>query len=399
MKKLFFVLAAALMMFACDQKGAETITVSVSISDSTLVAEGIPTPESYEVVFTNVNTNQIVTVASVNNVATVSDLLPGMYNVSVSASVSADGFSYNIAGSLSNVNFAVDGDAQTVAVTAVKSSALVFKEIYYTGSASGNYYFRDQFYEIYNNSDQVVYVDSLCICETVFANYDFSTIYTWEIANPEQYVFAQVIWQLPGDGDDYPVKPGESIVIAQWGVDHAVNDSLNPVDLSGAEFEAVEEESTTWTGLVLTDNVAINMKKVVNAAGYNMPQWLTSVSGSRYVLFYPEGELLNSDFIVAQGTSTQAREIPLANVVDAVETIGDETLIQYKGLPSTLDAGYIWCSGIYSGESIARKISTTVDGRNIYVDTNNTTNDFEVKSVPTIRRDGAVAPEWNTWIK
>ena len=34
---------------------------------------------------------------------------------------------------------------------------------------------------------------------------------------------------------------------------------MSQVDLSGAEFEAVIEESTTWNGIVLTDNAAINM--------------------------------------------------------------------------------------------------------------------------------------------
>ena len=51
------------------------------------------------------------------------------------------------------------------------------------------------------------------------------------------------------------------------------------------------------------------------------------------------------------------------------------------------------------GESIARKIKETrPDGTKVYQDTNNTSNDFEVKKDPQVRRYGAKVPSWNTWI-
>ncbi|MDY3980023.1 MAG: DUF4876 domain-containing protein [Tidjanibacter sp.] len=400
MKKVIWAcIVVAMALASCAKDVVKTISVSVNISEAK-IEEGVPTPEAYEVVFTNVATNQATTVTSENGVATAPQIIPGVYNVSATASATADGFSYNIAGSLSSVNFATEGQVETLEVQAVKSSALVFKEIYFSGVP--DYYFRDQFYEVYNNSDQTVYVDKMCICESVFATYDVSQIYSWEIENPEKYIFAQTIWQLPGNGTEYPVKPGESIIIAQWGTNHQIA-TLNPnspVDLSGSEFEAIEAESTLWNGIVITDGSAKNMAKVVNALGYDVPQWLTTVSGSRYVIFFPEGELKNSDFIVAEGTSTQAREIPMEWVVDAVEAIADETCVSKKGLPTVLDSGYIWVSGSYSGESISRKISETKDdGRVVYQDTNNTTNDFEVQKPPVIRRNNAGVPSWNTWIK
>ena len=51
-------------------------------------------------------------------------------------------------------------------------------------------------------------------------------------------------------------------------------------------------------------------------------------------------------------------------------------------------------------ESIARKVKETrEDGTVVYQDTNNTTNDFEVKKDPQLRRNGAKVPSWNSWIK
>lgn len=393
---------AVLAMVGCQKTGTKTISINVKVDEAKIVAAGIPSPESYEVKISNFATGAVIETTTENGIATATDIIPGVYTISVSASQNQGGFTYTIAGSESNVSLIADGAEVVVNVDAVKEAALVFKEIYYTGVDPANLYFRDQFYEIYNNSTEVVYADGLCIAETVFANYDKSIIYEWPIENADQYVFARVIWQLPGDGTTYPVQPGESFVIAQWATNHKAENlskGLSPVDLTGAEFEAIEKE-TTFNGILLTDNLAINMKKVVQA-GYAMPQWLTSTDGSRYVLFKPSKPLKNEDFITATNADYQgtAREIAISDVIDAVQAVNNESGMSVLGLPTALDAGAIWCSGSYVGESIARKIKETrPDGTNVYQDTNNTSNDFEVKKDPQVRRYGAKVPSWNTWI-
>ena len=393
---------AVLTMVGCQKTGTKTISINVKVDETKLVAAGIPSPESYGVKISNFATGSVIETTTENGIATATDIIPGVYTISVSASQNQGGFTYTIAGSESNVSLIADGAEVVVRVDAVKEAALVFKEIYYTGVDPANLYFRDQFYEIYNNSTEVVYADGLCIAETVFANIDKSVIYEWPIPNADQYVFARVIWQLPGDGKTYPVQPGESFVIAQWATNHKAENlskGLSPVDLTGAEFEAIEKE-TTFNGILLTDNLAINMKKVVQA-GYAMPQWLTSTDGSRYVLFKPSEPLKNEDFITATNADYQgtAREIAISDVIDAVQAVNNESGMSVLGLPTALDAGAIWCSGSYVGESIARKIKETrPDGTNVYQDTNNTSNDFEVKKDPQVRRYGAKVPSWNTWI-
>lgn len=393
---------AVLAMVGCQKTGTKTISINVKVDETKLVAAGIPSPESYGVKISNFATGSVIETTTENGIATAVGIIPGVYTVTVSASQNQGGFTYTLAGSESNVSLIDDGAEVVVKVDAVKEAALVFKEIYYTGVDPANFYFRDQFYEIYNNSTEVVYADGLCIAETVFANYDKSIIYEWPIENADQYVFARVIWQLPGDGKTYPVQPGESFVIAQWATNHKAENlskGLSPVDLTGAEFEAIEKE-TTFNGILLTDNLAINMKKVVQA-GYAMPQWLTSTDGSRYVLFKPSKPLKNEDFITATNADYQgtAREIAISDVIDAVQAVNNESGMSVLGLPTALDAGAIWCSGSYVGESIARKIKETrPDGTKVYQDTNNTSNDFEVKKDPQLRRYGAKVPSWNTWI-
>ena len=49
-------------------------------------------------------------------------------------------------------------------------------------------------------------------------------------------------------------------------------------------------------------------------------------------------------------------------------------------------------------KSVSRKIKLTKeDGRHVYMDTNNSSEDFVVNDKPVPRRDGAKIPAWNTW--
>lgn len=406
MKKLTSFVAAAAIVFgfaACEPKGPSTFSLTVNVSDAT-VDSPVGLPDAYTVTVTNTSTLVSTELETENGTAVFEGLVAGVYDVNVSATLADGGSTFIFAGTSKAISVLQNVET-TVSVAVSKSSALIFKEIYYCGAPGDSYYFRDQFYEIYNQSDATVYADGLCIAETFYANYDFSLFYEWDIANPSDYVFAQKIWQVKGSGTEYPIAPGESIVIAQWAVDHRRDDlskGMSPVDLSGAEFEAVIEESTTWNGIVLTDNAAINMEMAVNASGYNTPQWLTSVSGSSYIIFNPSTPLKNDEFVLATNTeaTVAAREVAIADILDAVQAGSDETRASTLGLPAVLDAGFQYLGASYLGKSIARKkTGETEDGRPIFQDTNNTTADFEIFDTPEVRRYGAGVPSWNTWIK
>ena len=116
-------------------------------------------------------------------------------------------------------------------------------------------------------------------------------------------------------------------------------------------------------------------------------------------IFYPSAKIVDENFIfsLTPSTSSKAREVLRSYIVDAVEFISDETKLEKKALPTDLDAGAIWCSGVYVHESVMRKVKEEKDGRKIYQDTNNTTNDFEVSKAPEMRRNGAKRPSWSNW--
>ena len=100
-------------------------------------------------------------------------------------------------------------------------------------------YFGDQFHEIYNNSSEVLYADGLCIgvlqpsssAESKWVNEDGSLM--------DKLPVTFQAWIIPGNGTEHPVNPGESIIIAQDGIDHPNDPAGNPnspVDLSGADW-------------------------------------------------------------------------------------------------------------------------------------------------------------------
>jgi len=398
MKRISFVIAAiALVVLASCKKdeGIKYLSSNLTIDESAL--DGAPSPSSYDVTFENVNTAYTRTKASNGTSVSVDSLVSGVYNITVQATFSNNGFAYNYIGSAQNVEITADGVDCSVAVSATKASALVLKELFYNCSVNSTTgkgaYIKDNFYEVYNNSDQTVYADGLCIGE-VLSN----ITYTWDqsdfskvsdyTGNPEDYVFmATLVWQIPGDGSTYPIEPGESIVIAASAINHTEVNAASP-NLSTAEFEAYCDH---YGEKGQTDAEAPNMTLAVQVKAPTN-QWLISNQGRGIIIFYPTHALRNQDFIAATNYSTTfGLEVLRSDIVDAVDCVKTETT--NKWLPETLDAGKIWCSGINKGESVSRKVVET--GK--YQDTNNTSSDFEVNTTAEIRRNGAKRPSWSTW--
>jgi hypothetical protein len=331
-------------------------------------------------------------------------VIPGIYTAVISGkgfSSNAEVSEYLMNGSLVNEPLTTNGKTYNMTVKAGIKGNIIFKELYFCGVPS--YYFRDQCYELYNNSNSVVYLDGLHLANLAPSTATTS-LPTWE-DGLENFVYAERVWKFPGDGDDYPLQPGESIIVAQHAKNHQEANAASPVDLSGAEFEFYMG-STTYS-----DMPAVNMDHVFyqgKADIGTVPQWLVSVFGGAYVIFkVPEGETwdpVNTDWAVQLGTTSTTRyaKIPVEYVWDAVELGNNESMVNAKRVPGLLDAGMSWVGNIYCGLSVARHIEegkTLDNGSYIYVDTNNSTDDFERGLTPEqrMRRNGAKIPSWNTW--
>lgn len=409
MKRTIFIavlaLATVFSFTSCQKDKVKFYDFEISLDESGF-AEGVPSPDSYLVTFTNTNTGEITELETSGKSVSVSQLIEGVYDVVATARYSI----YNYLGSAKAVVIDSEDALTSLKISATKSSSLIFKEIFYCGSktpAKTNY-MKDNYFEIYNNGSEPVYVDGLCISSS--SNYSSSAINfadnnghlvaadgssTTMVA--DDYVAVKdIIWQIPGDGKTYLLNPGESFIIASSATDHTAADkNPNSIDLSSAEFETVCDKYIE-NGQV--DNPSSDNMILLNPQNATITkQYLVSVANAGLILFAPSSPVADATLIANyNGGKPSGTYVPIlrSDVLEGVNWVKNSTTNPY--LPENIDAGKTWVSGTYVKESIVRKEEgKSSEGNPIYQDTNNSTNDFTVAKDPSIRRNSKKA----SWAK
>jgi len=277
-------------------------------------------------------------------------------------------------------------------VATSKAGGLVLKEIYYTGSKTegGSSYYSDQFHEIYNNSDELVYLDGICIGLT----YPIGSTPT-EFVKDDGSLMDRIpcnfqTLMFPGTGQQYPLEPRTSVVLAMDAIDHKtdpVGNPLSPVNLAGAQFEAFIEAAGKDTDAPQATNMI-----VIYTTSTTMHDWLHSVNGQGVILFtLPTGLdwqafVANPDNFMTKPGSTAATQYLMVHkdwVIDGVECNRTEEDKRFKRLPVSVDAGMVWSLATYNSKSVRRKVEKILDGKVIYKDSNNSFNDFINDQDPT----------------
>lgn len=357
-------------------------------------------------------------------------LTPGIYTANVVFSITPaqfeDLFGYS-ADTEDNIEF--NGAAQNVAVNSSNISleielnsvknigGLILKQIYYGGShIKEGALFRDQFLEIYNNSNEVIYADGLIFGQLFGAYSVENQPYSqpngqldWSIAEGNKegekantdFVYVANAIRVPGNGTTYPVQPGQSITIAQTAINHKGNytdangkvvEILKPeltVDLSNADFEV---NMTEYLGSQFSydiQNPAVPDMDIVWWAT-NRDLVLDNLGRQAYILFRATDEEIKGFGKVKnpnKKTSLEYLQLPNKYILDGVETTQDMgSKLVPKKLQNKQDAGYAYLTaGSYSSTSIIRKTQKTINGRIILKDTNNSTNDFvNIKAEPKV---------------
>lgn len=422
MKKIF-LLSTIVCLFSClttscikmmqeanDAEEVRMITVSYKVNAVTgfvpYSGEAEPDPsfqtKGLEVNFINYQEGSSFTsVVGDNNIVTCS-LTPGVYAISIGGSVTNDLGTYQLNGSSLNVPFTKDITPQDVAsnpeytinIRPAKVGSILFSEIYYCGVAP--YYFRDQTYTLYNNGEEVFYLDGLCFAQ-LHPNIATTNLPSWpEEDGRDNYVYGLVVWQFPGSGTQYPLQPGEAVVIAQEAINHLVNnpDSYNN---SMSDWEC-------WAGNALRGNPDCPKMPYIFWWTPNSLQWLTSVFGAAFCIFRIDDAVVDTAYWQQEGhwqrvvgpSATRYAKIPADAVLDGVELLTSMSALNMKRIPGFVDAGGTSVETTYIGKSVSRKvIGQRANGTPIYQDTNNSTNDFQVNDTPAIRRDGQKIPAWS----
>lgn len=292
----------------------------------------------------------------------------------------------------------------------------VIKQVYYAGSdiVEGALY-RDQFVEIHNNSDKVLYADGLYFAELTGRQSLTNNVYNvlsdgqldWSksiempanIDANNDYVYTKALHMIPGSGQQYPVQPGKSIIIAQTAQNHkqpftgadqtsiSVRNPALTVDLSTAQFEA----HYASYGAVQLDS-DIDNPNSVNVEVLQM--------GGRDMIFDTNGRTAYIIFKINDGprdlkqyyyplkaapgiNDKKYYQIPNKYILDGVETQPQAASARIpKKLNASHDSGFtITPKGIYSSQSVIRKTASTINGRVVLKDTNNSSDDFGVFNV------------------
>ena len=111
------------------------------------------------------------------------------------------------------------------------------------------------------------YLDNLCITtlQPDLSSYP-SEFMTWNEPDADEYVYATIIWRIKGTGQQYPLQPGQSVIIASIAANHQqINADGGPtVDLTSAEFEGW---IPSMSGLVSDNPKSINMELYMGTSG------------------------------------------------------------------------------------------------------------------------------------
>ncbi len=392
-KILLLIMVYSSLNWACKKRDntVQTATVQVKVMYPDNYSE--QNVANAEVKLTSKSIGSVFSAStSSSGIAVFQDVIPGTYDVTVTKALNGPeaqnltGISQAITLNASKTDVVVSpvgGSTIELKLSGSAAGNLLIKEVYFTGSRtpSGGTYFSDQFVEIYNNSTDVIFLDGLCIAD-IFGN--SGLINTTSLPSPfrtdADNSYASNVWRIPGTGKQFPLNPGTSIVIAQDGVNHkeATLNPNSPVDLSKADWETYNERPDNRDA----DAPGVpNLEKVYFTGGFD---WLITVFGPGLVIFRTDDFSKLERLTVPGSTSTREYiKIPNTIVIDAFEALKDAGSTSFKRIPVALDAGFVFASDTYTSESFRRKTRTTINGRRVLQDTNNSANDFERLTKPS----------------
>lgn len=404
MKIIRLLLMATLIsatLSACDDKLADSVTdiepiITISMPDDMQNASIVD--EKIQV--TNVSTRQTATYSSRSGIK----LITGLYDISYDASVSVSGDTtvrHIKAYSPSVEISAAKHDVALSTFEAESNDDFIISEIFFTGTlrSTGNQYYGDDYVKIYNNTDHVLYADGLALVESKFTT---TQKYNYRPDIMDTAMTVQAIYVIPGSGKDHPVQPGESLLLADTGIDHRV---ANPYsfDLSKADFEWYDV-STVPAHMDIDSPTVPNLDKwycytlsffVLHNRGFRAYALVrfpvdkdTYLNNYRYTYDY--------EIIVTAGTfpmSQTAYYVPNKWIVDAVNCSVAASYTWNVTSPK-LDRGWTFCGTMDHDKSryfhaVRRKMLYLKDGHPFLKDTNNSTEDFNAYVIPSeIERQG-----------
>lgn len=397
MKKFFYILTVILAAACAEIKdgnpyegGLNTLSINV------LFPEGFEnTPKDViEAVIEDMNTgSRYSRTSDVDGKVTLS-LPNGLYRINMSGK--SEGGIFN--GAADKVVLSDNDLSLDLALLYSKAGSIVIKELYCGGCKKlpeeGNYQ-ADQYFILHNNHYEVQYLDSLCFGTLSPNNATGSNPWVSKDSATGETIFSdflpviQAVWQFPGDGDDFPLQPGEDAVVCLRGaIDHTAQYPLS-VNLNKPGYFVCYNITYFWNTMyhpapgdqISDDRIIDVVIKTGQANAYTI-----SISSPTLVIWKSKGmsmhEFVNDtdNITPVPGSSVDnVVKVPFEWVYDAVEVFDARSTNNSKRLAPELDAGYIMQTDIYLGHSLMRHVdeeASSASGYEILADTNNSLNDF-----------------------
>lgn len=441
MKKLSLILFACLASLAISCVEPAPVTVNVPMQ---LVSDGQPV--AADGILITLSSGDVSFEATTDPKGLVTFIVPvGIYNASTSFKLSKDGILYNYNGNTSvSVAMPAEGTAlETVQLDlkASKSSQLIIKECYNGGcmdnAGSKNYQY-DKYLIVYNNSDTEVDATKMCVAMAQITPMSSTNKYTFDANGVIEYETAgwtpasYGIWWFQ-DGTQVKIAPYSQIVIAINGaVDHTATYSKS-VDLSKADYCMYDLESgfnlaAAYPAPVESIDPSRYMKTIEYAQGTAWP--FPMQTAAPFIMIPTEDikafvkEPTNFDNR-STNLSGNFAKVPTSWVLDAIDIwANDNTSKNFSRFPSTVNTGFVVFTTNKAGYSIYRNVDKAAteaiadnagklvynydgavdndaDGdpsgidaeasiangaKIVYMDTNNSANDFHVRKVASIKK-------------
>ncbi len=390
MKRLLFALAAvlAVCVASCsDGDPAVTkITPSSTTGDSFTLPSGYEAADSAIMTVKNIATGVETTYEVAKTVPSIV-VEDGLYDISLTVYTTRSiGNNASVQQVLRDIKSNVKVSGGTLELTfspvaVVAGQGFLFAEVCLAPKLADGVKMDlySSWFRIVNSSADTLDADGLCIIQSKFVT-NLKYDYTPDIMS--EAVAVDAIYRIPATG--LRVAPGETILIADQAINHQETNALS-FDLSNADFEWYDE---TEKNLDIDNPDVPNMERVYcntktvwipNSQGYKVfGLAFISTDDEEYLEKYVyDYSWIQVSADIEKEMAGSCYMVPNDWIVDCI-TFSPSTLYQWNITSSSLDAGYVSIGKTGAdkdrlGKSARRKVQ---DGK--FVDTNDSSNDFDV---------------------
>lgn len=263
-----------------DQIQSYPLTISFAPSDELASAE----ISNVKVIVSGAAGNDTIAMTSLQ--PTTITKVQGQYKITVTGKVTNEAAAYV------NGTGAVDLYApQKISINLAKrlESPLLFKTLYTTAGAQ--YYMLDGYFEIVNNSDEVQYLDQLVLSAPAG---NAKQANAWQASGiTDLYESGQgSVLAFPGSGKDYPIQPGEFVVIANEAMNHtlAYGEDISKREEYAKSPNLINADWEIYLNTGDADNPDVPNLEVIFSNNKYMKAFGLGVMGRSYILAkLPEG--------------------------------------------------------------------------------------------------------------